>query len=378
MAKKDTKERKIRKTNGSFEMVGRIKINEKTFSNDTSANGYVWERVSTSINTGNGNTPFINCMGGYNPDKPLPIRIYQNGESFDVDWEDRNNEEIIDKISKYNKIVVGVSRDDEDKVVYNEYLSWYDAVEELKENKEELDGAVVKVRGNIGWNEYNDNINPQFNITSIYLVDKEEEDFHSTYKQIILMDVDGIEKPILKILKETNFEALPDEVEISAYMMDYNSSIKKTRPYKSTYVLKKSDFKNIKQFGKILKLLYIGKNKILMTEVVGNVVNSQNIRNATLEDFDADVLDFYDGDEDELMEEKIIESGGNARYLSITKPAFRFDKETGKKGFYRHITGEEDFPYELSDLVFVNEVEAVNDIDEMLDDEDFDIDIDFD
>lgn len=379
MAKKEKKseERKIRKTNGTFEIVGKLRLNEKSFSGDTSASGYEWERFNGIIDTGKGNSVFVQGMGGYNPDSPMPFRIYQGKDMFEVSWEDRGNEKILESI-KYNKITLALTKGEDGKLVYKDYLSWYDAIDELKEKDEEnyvLNGAIVKIKGNINWNEYKENTNPQYEVTKIYLSEANEEDFHATFKQVVLFNSDGMEKSVLKLLKEGKYDDLPDTVEINSYLMDYDSTNKVTRPYQFKYVVKKDDYHSVEQFAKILLKLYVGKNKVLEFELLGDIVNRQTIRNATIEDFDDDVLDFYDGDIDELLEEKIIDSGDGERYLSITKPAFRKDKETGKRAFYRNQTGDEDFLYLVSDLVFVNEEQEVDNIDDIIS-EDFDIDLD--
>ena len=83
-------------------------------------------------------------------------------------------------------------------------------------------------------------------------------------------------------------------------------------PFK--YVLSLEDFKSPEQFKKMVALLKI-KSGTSGIEVVGDIHNCTSTRQATTEDFSSDVLDFYEDDIDDLLEEKIIDNNSGGNYL---------------------------------------------------------------
>jgi hypothetical protein len=367
MAKKK-EERKVKNTNGSFELVGAINLGLDKFSAKTSDSGYKYQRFSSSINCGS-TKPRIQAMGGFFPNNPYPISYYDNGAKCEIDWVDRLNEKIVKEVPNYNRITLGVTRDESGAIVYKDFLSWFDAMAELQKLQ---DGSVVKVKGDVKYQIYEkdgkETTNYQLEVNKIYLCDAEEEDFHATFKQVVLFDEDSIDKARYKEDKE---------IDIFGTVIQYDSTIKVSRPMPFKYVVALEDFKSPDQFKKMLALMKV-KTGVLGFEVLGDIHAETSVRQATVEDFSADLLDFYEDDVDTLLEEKIIDNSAGGNFLSITKPAMRVNKKTTKKELFRE--AKDWLP---EDLIFQGKKEeTVEDIDDLIDGElnldDLDLDLDLD
>lgn len=99
-------------------------------------------------------------MVGFKQDK---IRVSMGkGERIEVDWDDRFDEKIIEKVPNWAKTIIKI--DDETK----EFLSDWDAIIYLRDHYDEYDGK--KITASIKWdkNVYNGEARDQFTITAVY------------------------------------------------------------------------------------------------------------------------------------------------------------------------------------------------------------------
>ena len=356
--------KKLRNTNGSFELVGNINLGLDRFKSDTSASGYAWSRLSTTVDC-NGSRPFITAMGGYMQGSPYPLNFWDNGNEFSIDWHDRFNEKLVEKVPNYSKITIALQKDEDDKLIYEDFLSWYDALEHIEtlvKDEQIEDSLTVKVRGKIKYKEYDGKNQYELEVNKIFLTDAEESDFHATFKQNMLVDADSLNKDRYKEDKE---------IDINAYIIGYDSDEKVNRAFRHDFVVREEDFKNTDQFKKMLAMLSVSakkKEKIVEIEVTGNIVRSTNRRKATEDDFDSGVLDFFGDSMDELLDTDIIDNDneGSGNALIITLPSLRKDKESGKRKMHRVTNNDKDFPYKEKDLVFVSSKQDVENIDDVI------------
>ena len=215
-----TKERKaLKKGKAAFNLIGRVKVTDKTFNLDNSYDsGWTDNSMYVGVDCGNGNTVYAEMRSGFFPDKDNVIRAYSKDEkddagkskSVEIAWEDRLDESLYDSISDSSFLTVGVEKDVKDKTVYKKFLTAYDAVEYLNEHLE--DGMIVNVKGTIGYSEYEGNVSTKKEITSIVLSKIDDEaDFKATFSQTILVDSKSIGK------KNDD----KGTMELAAYVVDY-------------------------------------------------------------------------------------------------------------------------------------------------------------
>lgn len=378
MAKKVENE-KLAKTFGTFEIVGKVKLGNKFYTEDTSMSGYVYRRLNFSVDVGGGNKPFVQAMGGFNPSNPMPINVFDKGIKTEIDWSDRFNESILKKVPNYVMHKVGLSKDDHGKVNFNEYLHLYDAIEEMAEQLE--DGMVVKVIGNLKFQDYKDNTSVQKEIKSVYIVDVPESDFHATFKQGIVTTKDGFDTSLFK--KE-------GIILLDAFVFDYEKEAEGNRPFKFRYTLDVEKFNNPDVFKKFVNnIIRPSDDKTTVyIEVSGEITESRNTRKTTMDDLSDEVKEliemglYSDEDVKDLLNQDIVEGEGERiTRWDITSLNLKIDKETKKKTYIKEVD-----KYKMKDLVYVKKEDKVDlneDLDEIEDDlEDLDLgdlddDVDF-
>lgn len=160
------KERKaLKKGKASFNLIGRVKVTDKTFNLDNSYDsGWTDNSMYVGVDCGGGNVIYAEMRSGFFPDKDNVIRAYSKDEkddegkskSVEIAWEDRLDESLYDSISDSSFLTVGVEKDVKEKTVYKKFLTAYDAVDYLNEHLE--DGMIVNVKGTLGYSEYEENV----------------------------------------------------------------------------------------------------------------------------------------------------------------------------------------------------------------------------
>ena len=286
-----TKERKaLKKGKATFNLIGRVKVTDKTFNLDNSYDsGWTDNSMYVGVDCGNGNTVYAEMRSGFFPDKDNVIRAYSKDEkddagkskSVEIAWEDRLDESLYDSISDSSFLTVGVEKDVKDKTVYKKFLTAYDAVEYLNEHLE--DGMIVNVKGTIGYSEYEGNVSTKKEITSIVLSKIDDEaDFKATFSQTILVDSKSIGK------KNDD----KGTIELAAYVVDYvgkpkidgeKIEVKKNVTYPKTFEIAINE--NPEITAKMLQRFFKPKKgKITEITVTGNLVEGGSTVNITEDD----------------------------------------------------------------------------------------------
>lgn len=181
-----------------FRLVGRPLITNLTFKIDEQSkrSSYVYNSMNIGIDCGEQyGVCYADMMGGYAPDNPMPIRVHgvsADGKGtdfanrFEVDWEDRNDQDVIDTVGSMDLIKVGLEKKTNGSVYIKNFLSAYDAIQYIMEHL--TDDMVVNVIGNIGYHEYNGIVRMRRTITGIYLRENvEPSDFGATFVQTVLL-----------------------------------------------------------------------------------------------------------------------------------------------------------------------------------------------
>lgn len=354
-----TKERKaLKKGKATFNLIGRVKVTDKTFNLDNSYDsGWTDNSMYVGVDCGNGNTVYAEMRSGFFPDKDNVIRAYSKDEkddagkskSVEIAWEDRLDESLYDNISDSSFLTVGVEKDVKDKTVYKKFLTAYDAVEYLNEHLE--DGMIVNVKGTISYNEYEDNVSAKKEITSIVLSKIDDEaDFKATFSQTILVDSKSIGK------KNDD----KGTMELAAYVVDYvgkpkidgeKIEVKKNVAYPKTFEVAINE--NPEITAKMLQRFFKPKKgKITEITVTGNLVEGGSTVNITEDDIPDDIKELIEMGlySEEEAEKKIAVGNGNReRRMIIVKPDIIY---VGTGDDRKPTVAFEDGKYDEDDLYF--------------------------
>lgn len=354
-----TKERKaLKKGKAAFNLIGRVKVTDKTFNLDNSYDsGWTDNSMYVGVDCGNGNTVYAEMRSGFFPDKDNVIRAYSKDEkddagkskSVEIAWEDRLDESLYDSISDSSFLTVGVEKDVKDKTVYKKFLTAYDAVEYLSEHLE--DGMIVNVKGTIGYNEYEGNVSTKKEITSIVLSKIDDEaDFKATFSQTILVDSKSIGK------KNDD----KGTMELAAYVVDYvgkpkidgdKIEVKKNVTYPKTFEVAINE--NPEITAKMLQRFFKPKKgKITEITVTGDLVEGGSTVNITEDDIPDDIKELIEMGlySEEEAEKKIAVGNGNReRRMIIVKPDITY---VGTGDDRKPTVAFEDGKYDEDDLYF--------------------------
>ena len=354
-----TKERKaLKKGKAAFNLIGRVKVTDKTFNLDNSYDsGWTDNSMYVGVDCGNGNTVYAEMRSGFFPDKDNVIRAYSKDEkddagkskSVEIAWEDRLDESLYDSISDSSFLTVGVEKDVKDKTVYKKFLTAYDAVEYLNEHLE--DGMIVNVKGTIGYSEYEGNVSTKKEITSIVLSKIDDEaDFKATFSQTILVDSKSIGK------KNDD----KGTMELTAYIVDYvgkpkidgeKIEVKKNVTYPKTFEVAINE--NPEITAKMLQRFFKPKKgKITEITVTGNLVEGGSTVNITEDDIPDDIKELIEMGlySEEEAEKKIAVGNGNReRRMIIVKPDITY---VGTGDDRKPTVAFEDGKYDEDDLYF--------------------------
>ena len=354
-----TKERKaLKKGKAAFNLIGRVKVTDKTFNLDNSYDsGWTDNSMYVGVDCGNGNTIYAEMRSGFFPDKDNVIRAYSKDEkddagkskSVEIAWEDRLDESLYDSISDSSFLTVGVEKDVKDKTVYKKFLTAYDAVEYLNEHLE--DGMIVNVKGTIGYSEYEGNVSTKKEITSIVLSKIDDEaDFKATFSQTILVDSKSIGK------KNDD----KGTMELAAYVVDYvgkpkidgeKIEVKKNVTYPKIFEVAINE--NPEITAKMLQRFFKPKKgKITEITVTGNLVEGGSTVNITEDDIPDDIKELIEMGlySEEEAEKKIAVGNGNReRRMIIVKPDITY---VGTGDDRKPTVAFEDGKYDEDDLYF--------------------------
>ena len=319
----------IKKTNwvSNFNLVGRAKINDNTFKiQEVSESGWEYNNLNLGVDCGEKcGVVYANMMGGFSRERKNVIYVHGKKEdgtddwqnTFQVDWEDRFNEELLDTIGDSCFIVIGLERTDSDKIFRNRFLSQYDAINYIKDNLETDD--VITVRGNLKYSFYNDNVTMQRDIQSIFLSKAEPKDFRATFRQSILIDKESV-NPKEDIDTEQN------RAKIHARVLDYikelnGVEIKGNYPFNFNFDF---DFETKEKFTSFYKAIFKVTKGITQVNFEGEFVNSGAVVQATTEDISDDLkalIDIGMYTEEEVLA-KYASNNFERRYV-LVKPILR-------------------------------------------------------
>lgn len=311
----------------SFELVGKAKVTDYTFSMDvlSEKSGYTYSRLNLLMNCGEKSGDVsAQWMGGYNDNQI----IYAFGKSaeeegktdyknrMEIAWDDREDESILEEVGNGSFVRVGIEKDKNGKIFTKKFLSPYDAIAYLNEHLE--DGMVLRVKGNINYSIYNGNVQVAKDIQSIYLADAEPEDFKAEFVQSIIIDKDSVGK----IDKENG------SVDVDAIVISYMRDVKANYPYNKTFEYH-FDPENTELLAKQLKIMFGVKKGYNMLHMTGIFVESGATVKPTADDIPEEfkelvTLGIYK--EEDLLK-KLADNGNKVKKMVLVAPNIRKDNE---------------------------------------------------
>lgn len=279
-----------------FHIVGRPHITDFTFKIDEESqrSSYVYSTMNLGIDCGEKyGTCYAEMIGGYSPERPMPIRVHGKDNKgnddfkhqFTVEWDEREDEDVLDQIGRQCFIVVGLEKRTNGKNFNKRFLSAYDAIAYIKDNLSE--DMVVTVTGDITYNEYNGVVRMRKNINGIFLSSIDDPSkFHATFVQSVIIDNDSAD------MKETDKSTgiMPVNGIVLDYLKEFNGhEIRGQWPYRFNFEWK-YDLSRPEVCKKMHNFLF-KKKKGYLKQVTfeGDLISSGATVNATWDDVSDDM-----------------------------------------------------------------------------------------
>ena len=234
-----------------FIAYGKASISSDTFPENTkeSQSGYVYKRVAFPVKIGDTNSIYVQMMGGYSKKKPV-IYVFNKdtNANMEIDWDLRDNEEVLKNVADFSYINVALEKDDKGKLIRKQFLSELDAIDYM--SKHLNDGDDIYVSGNIEYQRYNGKISRSFNITSIGLTEKEHA-LEAEMRQTYLLESTALPRDWEKQLRENH------EITVNAFVPQYigkenGKEIKKILAFPQQFAFQATD-DNIENMIKVVE-----------------------------------------------------------------------------------------------------------------------------
>lgn len=355
MAKREKKALEKKNWVSSFMLIGEAKINDYTYKIDEKSTKSDW--IYNSLNLGvfcgeKSGTVYAELMGGYGAERDNVIYVHGKTDDgkddfenkFTIDWDDREDKDILETIGDLCFYTVGLEKDKNDKVFYKRFLTPYDMIAYIKEHLE--DGMVVNVKGNLKYSMYNGNTQCKKEITSVVLSKAEGIDkYCAKFTQTMLLDKDCIGKPD----KATGI--MPITAKVLDYVKEWKGKVVKCFvPYVKDFEYELDLNDPDKSKLAVNKLFKVSKG---VTEITfeGELIEGGATITATIDDIPDDIKDLisYGIYTEEEALAKCSVSSGREKRMVIRKPLIKMvgDDNESKKPVIQKFERK----YEDEDLV---------------------------
>jgi len=220
----------LKKGKAEFNLIGKAKVSDFTFKLNTESkkesSDWIYNQMNLGVDCGTFGVIYADMMSGYGSDRHNVVYVHGKKKNdqgkeiddfktmFEIDWDDRLDEDNYEVIGDRCFTTVGLEVDEAGKTVYKKFITVYDAIQYISENiKEDM---VVNVKGNIKYSIYNENLQAKKEITSIALSKAEPNKFKASFTQSLLLDAGAIGKPD----KETML--IPIDAMVLDFTKEYN------------------------------------------------------------------------------------------------------------------------------------------------------------
>lgn len=341
MTKTNTKKKLEKKGwTSSFNLIGEAKVNEYTYKIDEKSekSDWVYNVLNLGVDCGDTGTVYCELMGGYGSERDNVLYVHGiKGEDekkpqddfdnkFTIDWDDRNDESILESIGDVCFITVGLEKDKKGNTYPKKFLSAYDAIEYVKEHLES--GMIINVKGNLKYSKYQDSIQIKKEITSIFLSKVDDKSKYSAkFTQTMLLKKDSIGKP------DKDKGIIP----IYATVLDYtkmwgNKEVKCFVPFNKTFEYE-IDLNNRQLVEKAIAKVFKVKKGCTEITFEGDLIESGALITTTEDDIPDDIKDLIEIGAYTLEEAltKCTESTTKEKRMIIRKPVIKMVGEDGSK-----------------------------------------------
>ena len=227
---------RLKKTRNYFTAIGYARVNDLTFTIDkiNNSNTYKYNKANLKLEFENNNSLYFESFDGYSINTNgdyAGSKIYVNNkdtnEMFNIDFEERNNEQILEMISPMNFKRVGIFKDANNKLDIKNFLSDYDMIQYLKDNLE--DKTLVKITGVLQYNENNGNVYVRQVIKNLYVIDelRSTDKIGCQFNQEIILTHDSIDMNDIK----------KRELNVNATIIEYCSNSKENKPITKQFAI---------------------------------------------------------------------------------------------------------------------------------------------
>lgn len=323
----------------NFVLIGKPVINEYTFKIDEKSekSNWIYNALNLGVDSGEKfGTVYAELMGGYSEENEN--KIYAHGKKDDgsddfekqiiVDWDDRNNDEVLEEIGDLSFITVGLEKTSEGKTFYKNFLSAYDAIAYIKDHLTE--DVVVNVKGNLKYFAYNNNVQVRKNITSIVLSKVDDPaNYKATFTQSILIDKDSASLKNIDRDKSVMYV----DAKVLDFLKEYNG-IKLVNakgeakggqfPYEKKFEFE-LNLENEKQCKTIYEKLFKVKKGVTQITFEGDFIEGGAVVTVTRDDLPQDIQDLIDMGvytEEEACA-KCAANGNRERRMVLKKPQIK-------------------------------------------------------
>jgi len=314
----------------SFALIGEAKVNDEysfSMDNKSEKSDWVYHRMNLGVDCGDiCGTVYAELMGGYGAERDMVVYVHGKNEDgtddwdnrFEIDWDDRDNEEILETVGDFCFMTVGIEKSKEGKTFYKKFLTQYDLIAYVKEHLE--DGMVVNVKGNLKYSSYNGNTQVKKEINSIALSKAENRSkYGAKFIQTMLLTKDSIGATD----KENGV------IQINAKVLDYlkeykGKTVKAQIPYAKTFEFE-ADLSNKEMVEKIMTKVFKVTKGVTEATFEGDLVEGGAVVNVTVDDIPDDIkvlieLGVYT--EEEALQ-KCSDDTNKARRMVIRKPQIK-------------------------------------------------------
>lgn len=317
----------------NFTLIGRPVITDFTYKIDQRSEKSAWVYNSMNLGIDCGEkygTVYADMMGGYSDERENVIYVHgkdSNGNDdfdnrFEVAWEDRDNDVVIDAVGKLCFYRVGLEKTVKGDTYYKNFLSQYDAIAYIKEHLTK--DMVVNVRGNLKYSIYNDVVQVRKEITSIVLSGVEDPaDYTAHFTQSILIDRDSASLSSDNIDKDKGVMYV--NARVLDYVKEYNGvEVRGQFPYRKQFEFA-MDFADGAKCKKVFDKLFKVKENVTQATFEGVFIEGGAVTQVTWEDVPDDIKELVECgvyDKEEALA-KCASNGNRERRMVLTKPLIR-------------------------------------------------------
>lgn len=337
MAKLEKKKLEKKGWVSNFMLIGEAKVNQYTYKTDerSEKSDWVYNVLNLGIDCGEKfGTVYAEMMGGYGSDRDNIVYVHGKKEDgtddftnkFTIDWDDREDEKVLEELGDLCFLTVGLERDKKENVFYKKFLSQYDAIKYIQDNL--VDGMVVNVKGNLKYSVYNGAVNVRKEITSIVLSKVDDKSkYAARFTQSMLLTKDSVDKP------NKDKGVIPIVAKILEYTKEYNGKeVKQFIPINKTFEYE-VDLSNRELVEKVVAKVFKVKKGVTEITFEGEFVEGGAVVTATEDDIPDDIKELIEIGAYTLDEAlaKCTVGGSKEKRMLLRKPVIKMVGDDNNK-----------------------------------------------